>query len=161
MSWIINPRIPGDSNILNLEDNDEDLQKEFGQSLMENAAKMRKENSSSDSKKMGSVHTWCLLWNILSMFNETFQQKQLKTELFPNKHQFWVTSQSVMDDFAVKNMLFGDWERVNKHSGKYSVGTVEKVDLANEDNDISGMGFSANILTFQTIFYKIKLLFMN
>ena len=54
-----------------------------------------------------------------------------------------------MDDFAVKNMLFGDWERVNKHSGKYSVGTVEKVDLSDEDNDISGMGFSATFLTFQ------------
>ena len=45
-------------------------------------------------------------------------------------------------------MLFGDWERVNKHSGKYSVGTVEEVDLIDEDNDISGMGFSANFLTF-------------
>ena len=53
-----------------------------------------------------------------------------------------------MDDFPVKNMLFGDWERVNKHSGKYSVGTVEKVDLSDEDNDISGMGFSATFLTF-------------
>ena len=62
-----------------------------------------------------------------------------------------------MDDFPVKNMLFGDWERVNKHSGKYSVGTVEKVDLADENNDISGMGFSANFLKFQTIFYTIKL----
>ena len=56
--------------------------------------------------------------------------------------------QSVVGDFQVKNMLFGDWERVNKHSGKYSVGTVEKVDLSDEDNDISGMGFSATFLTF-------------
>ena len=56
----------------------------------------------------------------------------------------------MVGDFTVKNMLFGDWERVNKHSGKYSVGTVEKVDLTDEeDDDISGMGFSATFLTFQ------------
>ena len=52
-----NHRIPGDSNLLNLEEKDDELQKEFGQSLMENVAKMKKENSSSGSKKMGSVYT--------------------------------------------------------------------------------------------------------
>ena len=92
-----NHRIPGDSNLLNLEEKDDELQKEFGQSLMENVAKMKKENSSSGTKKI----------------------------------------QSVGGDFPVKNMLFGDWQRVNKHSGKYSVGTVEKVDLIDEDNEIS------------------------
>ena len=58
-------------NLLNLEEKDDELQKEFGQSLMENVAKMKKENSSSGSKKMGSVYTWCLFKNIFLKSKET------------------------------------------------------------------------------------------
>ena len=44
--------------MINLSDNDDELQREFGQSLMENVAKMKKGNkSTSDSKKMESGYT--------------------------------------------------------------------------------------------------------
>ena len=59
-----------------MDDNDDELQKEFGQSLMENVAKMKKSKSggAGDSKK-GSVYVHLMfVMKHCFMFDETSQE---------------------------------------------------------------------------------------